>query len=83
MPPQIAEKKRTSRLENINCSQIFKGAIRRLERINDSDTKLKQIWVKEDELIEEITQPKDFNTRVHLKYNKILMGDDQTNNDKI
>ena len=42
--------------------------------------KLKQICTKEDELIEEITQPKDFNTRVHLKYNKILIGDDQTNN---
>ena len=37
----------------------------------------------EDKLIEEITQPKDFNTRVHLKYNQILIGDDQTNNDKI
>ncbi len=23
------------------------------------------------------------NTRVHLKYNKVLIGDDQTNNDKI
>ena len=44
---------------------------------------LKQIRTKEDELIEEITQPKDFNTRVHLKYNKILIGNDQTNNDKI
>ena len=45
-------------------------------------TKLKQICATEDELMEEITQPKDFNTRVHLKYNKVLM-DDQTNNDKI
>ena len=45
--------------------------------------KLKQICVTEDELIEEITQPKDFNTRVHLKYNKVLIGDDLTNNDKI
>ena len=52
-------------------------------RINDSDTMLKKIRATEDELIEEITQPKDFNTRVHLKYNKILIGDDQTNNDKI
>ena len=31
----------------------------------------------------EMTQPKNFNTRVHLKYNKILIGDDQTNNDEI
>ena len=44
---------------------------------------LKQIRAKEDESREEITQPKDFNTRVHLKYNKILIGDDQTNSDKI
>ena len=58
-------------------------AIRRLARINDSDTKLKQIYAKEDDLIEETTQPKDFNTSVHSKYNKILIGDDQTNNDKI
>ena len=48
-----------------------------------SDTTLKQICAKDDESIEEITQPKDFNTRVHLKYNKILIGSDQTYNDKI
>ena len=42
--------------------------------------KLKQICATEDELIEEITQPKDFNTGVHLKYNKVLIGNDQTNN---
>ncbi len=41
---------------------------------------MKQICATEDELIEEITQPKDFNTRVHLEYNKILICDDQTNN---
>ena len=89
LPSQIAEKK-TSRLENINYSQIskvplqcFKVAIRRLARFNDSDTKLKQICAKEDDSTEEITQPKDFSTRVHLKYNKILIGDDKTNNDKI
>ena len=58
-------------------------AIRRLARINESDTTLKQIRAKEDESIEEITQPKDFNTRVHLKYNEPLIGDDQTNNDEI
>ena len=58
-------------------------AIRRLARINDNDTKLKQICAKEDDSIEEITHPKDFNTRVYLKYNKILISDDQTNNDKI
>ena len=52
-------------------------------RNNETDTTLKQIRAKEDKSIEEITQPKDFNTRVHLKYNKILIGDDQTNNDKI
>ena len=54
--------------------------IRYLARINESDTKLKQICAKEDELIEEITQPKDFNTREHIKYDKVLIGDDQTNN---
>ena len=58
-------------------------AIRRLARINESDTMLKQIHAKEDESIEEITQPKDFDIRVHLKYNKILIGNDQTNNDEI
>ena len=52
-------------------------------RINDSNTKLKQICATEGELIEEITQPIDSNTRVHLKYNKVLISDDQTNNDKI
>ena len=62
---------------------MFQGAIRRLARINDGNTKLRQICATEDELIEEITQPKDFNTRVHLKYNKILIGNDRTNNDKI
>ena len=58
-------------------------AIRRLTRVNENDTKLKQICAKEDVSIEETTQPIDFNTRVHLKYNKILIGDDQTNNDKL
>ena len=54
-----------------------------MTRITESDTRLKQIRAKEDKSIEEITQPKDFNTRVHLKYNKILIGDDQTNTDEI
>ena len=58
-------------------------AIRRLARINESDTKLKQIYAKEEDSIEETTQPIDFNTRVHLKYNKVLIGDNQTTNDKI
>ena len=58
-------------------------AIKCLVRINESDMRLKQIRTKEDESIEETTQPKDFNTRVHLKHNKILIGTDQTNNDKI
>ena len=30
-----------------------------------------------------IQQNFNFNMRVHLKYNKILIGDDQTNNDEI
>ena len=42
-----------------------------------------KIHTKEVKSTEEITQLKDFNTRVHLKYNKILIGDDQTNNDEI
>ena len=58
-------------------------AIRRLARINENDAKLKQIFAKEDDSIEETTQPIDFNTRVHLRYNNVLIGDDQTNNDKI
>ena len=62
---------------------MFLRWIRHLARINDSDTKLKWICATEDELIEETTQPKNFNTRVHLKYNKVLIGDNQTNNDKI
>ena len=62
---------------------MFKDAIRRLARINESGTKLRQIHAKEVKSTEEITQPKDFNTRVHLKYNKILICDDQTNNDGI
>ena len=57
-------------------------AIRRLARINESDMTLKQIRAKEDKSIEEITQPKDFNTKVHLKYN-FLIGNDQTNKDEI
>ena len=37
---------------------------------------------KEVKSTEERTQSKHFNTRVHLKYNKILICDDQTNNDR-
>ena len=55
---------------------MFKEAIRRLARINESGTRLRQIQAKEDKSIEGRTQPKDFNIRVHLKYNKILIGDD-------
>ena len=44
---------------------------------------LKQIHAKEDELIDEITLPIDFNTRVHLRYNNVLICGDQTKNDKI
>ena len=53
--------------------------MRRLARINESDTRLKQICAKEVKSTEEITRPKDFNTRVHLKYNEILISDDRTN----
>ena len=42
-----------------------------------------RIHAKEVKSTEEITQPKDFNTKVHSKYNKILICNDQTNNDKI
>ncbi len=35
-----------------------------------------KIHAKEVKSTEERTQPKDFNTRVHLKYNKILICDD-------
>ena len=62
---------------------MVSGAIRRLARINESDTKLKQICATEDKLIEKITQPKDFNTKVHLKYKEIVIGDDRTNDGEI
>ena len=55
---------------------MFKEAVRRLARINESGKRLRQIHVKEDKSIEKRTQPKDFNTRVHLKYNNILICDD-------
>ena len=42
-----------------------------------------RIHAKEVKSTEGITQPKYFNARVHLKYNKILICDDQTNNDEI
>ena len=38
---------------------------------------------KEVKSTEERTQSKHFDTRVHLKYNKILICDDQTNNNEI
>ena len=62
---------------------MFKEAIRRLARINESGTRLWQDTCKKSQSTEEITQPKDFNTRVYLKYNKILICDDQTNIDGI
>ena len=62
---------------------MFKEAIRRLARINESGTRLWQDTCKEVKSTEEITQPKDFNTRPLLKYDKILICDDQTNNDEI
>ena len=55
---------------------MFKEAVRRLARINEGGMRLRQIHSKEDKSIEERTQPKDFNTRMYLKYNKILIGDD-------
>ena len=66
-----------------NSLVMFKKAIRRLARINESGMRLRQIHANEDKSTEEITQPKDFNTRVRLKYYKILTGVDQTNNDEI
>ena len=63
---------------------MFKEAIRRLARINEGGMRPRyRIHAKEVKSTEEKTQPKDFNTRVHLKYNKILICDDQTNNDEI
>ena len=55
---------------------MFKEAIRHLARINESGTRLRQVRAKEDKSIVERTQPKDFTTRVHLKYKKILIGND-------
>ena len=86
-PPQITEE-RTSRLDNINCRQISKSscneAIRCLARINEGGMRPRhRILAKEVKSTEERTQPKHFNTRVHLKYNKILICDNQTNNDEI
>ena len=54
---------------------MIKEAIRRLARINESGKRRRQIHAKEDKSIER-TQPKDFNTRVHLKCDKILISDD-------
>ena len=42
-----------------------------------------KIEAKDVKSTEEKAQPYDFNTRVHLKYNKILICDDQTNNDEV
>ena len=62
---------------------MFKEAIRRLVRINESCTRLRQDTYEEIKSSGEITQPRDLNTRVHLKYDKILICEDQTNNDEI
>ena len=55
---------------------MFTEAIRRLARINESSTRLRRDTCEKVKSTEERTQTKDFNTRVHLKYNKILIGDD-------
>ena len=63
---------------------MFKEAIRRLARINENSVSPRhRIHAKEVKSTEERTQSKHFNTRVHLKYNKILICDDQTNHDEI
>ena len=62
---------------------MFKEAIRRLARINESGTRLSQDTWEKVKSTEEITKPKDFNRRVHLEYNKTLICHDQTNNDEI
>ena len=56
-----------------------------LARINESGMRPKyKIHVKSNQLDRgKRIQSKHFNTRVHLKYNKILICDDQTNNDEI
>ena len=63
---------------------MFKVAIRRLARINEGGMKPRyRIHAKEVNSTDERTQSKHFNTRVPLKYNKILKCDYQTNNDEI
>ena len=62
---------------------MFKEAIRRLARINETVSRLRQDTCEEVKSTEEITQPKDLKPRVHLKYNKIVIYDGQTNNDDI
>ena len=63
---------------------MFKEAIRRLARINEGSMRPRyRIHAKEVKSTEERTQSKHFNSKVHLKYNKILICDDQTNNNEI
>ena len=62
---------------------MFKKAIKRYREFMKALRGWDKIHAKEVKSTEEITQPKDFNKRVHLNYNKILIGDDQTNNDEI
>ena len=63
---------------------MFKEAIRCLARINEGGMRPRcRIHAKEVKSTEERIQSKHLNTRVHLKYNKILICDDQTNNNEI
>ena len=62
---------------------MFKDAIKRLRELKEAVRGCDKIHSKEVKSTEEGTQPKDFNIRAHLKYNKILICDDQTNNDEI
>ena len=54
-----------------------------LARINDSITRLRQDTCKRSQMDRGKNTTKRFQHRVHLKYNKILICDDQTNNDEI
>ena len=62
---------------------MFKEAIRRLASINESGMRPRQDTYKKSDQQMKRTQSKHFNSKVHLEYNKILICDGQTNNNKI
>ena len=89
LPPHITEEP-TSRLDNIHSRHISKSSCN-IYGGNKTCLRelMKAVWGRDIRYMqkvrstEERPQSKHFNTRVHLKYNNILICDDQTNNDEI